>query len=135
MKVLSVAFSAMLATIIATCVAAAQVAEVRPARGEILVNTGVGFRAITKTMQLKPGDAALAGDQASGSLIYEDGCRVDVGPGSLVWVRARSPCSADAGPPPPRDPAPTLVPRANWDSSWLAGGAVMIDGRKPPAGP
>ncbi len=135
MKVLSVAFSAMLATIIATCVAAAQVAEVRPVRGEILVNTGVGFRAITETVQLKPGDVALAGDQASGSLIYEDGCRVDVVPGSLVWVRARSPCRADAGQPPPRDPEPTLVPRTNWDSSWLAGGAVMIDGRKPPAGP
>ena len=135
MKVLSVAFSATLATIIATCVAAAQVAEVRPVRGEILVNTGVGFRAITETVQLKPGDAALAGDEASGSLIYEDGCRVDVVPGSLVWVHARSPCSADAGQPPPRDPEPTLVPRTNWDSSWLAGGAVMIDGRKPPAGP
>lgn len=135
MKVLSVAFSAMLATIFGTCIASAQVAEVRPVRGEILVNTGVGFRAITETMQLKPGDAALAGDEASGSLIYEDGCRVDVVPGSLVWVRARSPCSADAGQPPPRDPEPTLVPRTNWDSSWLAGGAVMIDGRKPPAGP
>ncbi len=135
MKVLPGALCAALATVAAASPALAQVAEVSPVRGEILVNAGGGFRAITGAAPLQSGDATFARSKALGRLVYADGCSIDVAPGSVIWVRAQSPCKANAGTPTSRDPEPTLRPGAIFDPTWLVDGAALIDSRKPPAGP
>ncbi len=135
MKVLPGALCAVLAAVAAASPALAQVAEVSPVHGEILVNAGAGFRVITGAAQLKPGDATFARSKALGRLVYADGCSIVVAPGAVFWIRAQSPCKADAGRPPSRDPEPTLRPGVVFDPAWLAGGAALIDSRKPPAGP
>ncbi len=135
MKVVPGVFCAALAAVAAAPPAFAQLAEVSPVHGEILVNAGAGFRLITGAARLKPGDATFARSKALGRLVYADGCSIDVAPGSVIWVRAQSPCRADAGTPPSRDPEPILRPGAAFDPAWLAVGAAQIDSRKPPAGP
>lgn len=128
--------SFVLAALVAAAPSAwAQVAEVHPLRGEILVQTGSGYKAIQGAVEVRPGDAAIAAPDAIARLVYADGCSVDVVPGSIAWVRARSPCQAASGPPPARDPDPKLVPRAVFDPAWLTDGVAQIDVRKPPAGP
>ncbi len=135
MKAICVILCAILAAVAAASRASAQMAEIHPVRGEILVNVGEGYRPIAGVVELKPGDAAMVGSRGLGQLIYADGCRVDVVPGSVVWIRARSPCTANASPAPSRDPEPALEPRMAFDPSWLTEGAALIDSRKPPAGP
>ena len=116
-------------------VSGAQAAELTPHRGEILVNSGAGYRVTEGMMELKSGDAIFARPQSHASLIYGDGCAIDIAPGSVVWVRPSSPCTALGGPPPAHDPEPALTPRVTFDRDWLRDGAAQINRRKPPAGP
>jgi hypothetical protein len=111
-----------------------QAAEIRPLRGEILVNSGTGYRVIEGRVEIDAGNAIFVRPQAQASLIYADGCSVDIVPGAVVWVRPSSPCAMpDASP--VRDPEPGLTPRAIFDPGWLQDGAAQINRRKPPAGP
>ena len=116
-------------------ISSAQAAELRSVRGEILVSSGTGYRVIDGPVQVKLGDAVMANPQALGRLTFADGCSMDVVPGAIIWVRSRSPCSAAVDPPPHRDPEPALAPRVVFDPAWLVGAAVLIDGRRLPAGP
>ncbi len=45
---------------------------------------------------LKVGDTVRADAKSAGYLVYPDGCRVKVAPGSVSTVRANSPCSFKA---------------------------------------
>jgi hypothetical protein len=133
MKVVPASLAAAFAAIMMMSPAVS--AEIKPIRGEILVNGGTGFRAIEGAVRLKTGDAAIAAPQALGRLTYEDGYTVEVVPGTAAWIGARSPCAAADGTDTTRDPTPVLKPRVVFDPAWLSEGAAMIDGRKPPAGP
>jgi len=111
-------------------------AEVVPLRGEVLVNTDIGYQVVAGAVRLKPGDSAIARPDSQGSLAYADGCVVDVVPGMVAWVGPRSPCAAVARGAPVRDPAPALVAPHVFDPAWLVGGAPRTGARKtPPAGP
>lgn len=125
--------AAVLAAIV--LVSRAEAAEIRPVRGQILVNEGRGYRAIEGSVRLKIGDAAIAAPQGLGLLSYDDGCAIDVVPGAIAWIGPRSPCAAVEGVASSQVPAPVLQPRVKFDPNWLRDGAVLIDGRKSPAGP
>jgi hypothetical protein len=113
----------------------AQAAEIRPLRGEILVNSGAGYRVIEASVEIEVGSAIFARPQAHARLIYADGCSVEIVPGSVIWVRPRSPCALPEGASPPRDPEARLAPRVTFDPRWLRDGAPHLNRRKPPAGP
>ena len=113
----------------------AQAAEIALIRGEILANSGSGYRAIEGAEQLKSGDAIVPSLHSIGKLTYPDGCVVDVAPGSVTWVQSRSPCSLGADQRSRQDPAPTLPPRMAFNPVWLIEGAKQLVVRKPPAGP
>jgi hypothetical protein len=118
---------------LASTIASAQVARVEPVTGEVLVNAGAGYHPVAGVVDLKPGDSVIAKPSAQASLIYGDGCAVDVVPGMVAWVAFTSPC-ADK-PDRIRDPTPTLsAPRA-FDPAWLVDGAARIRPNKNPAGP
>lgn len=108
-------------------------AKIVPIKGNILVTSGAGYQRVDGAMELKPGDAAIAAPDAQASLIYDDGCVVDVKPGMVAWIEPTSPCAAGLGR--TRDPDPTLsAPRA-FDPAWLVDGAALIKRNKIPAGP
>lgn len=77
------------------------------------INQGNGYIAMNGAPNLKVGDSVRADAKGSGYLVYPDGCRVKLAPGSTSVVRANSPCSFKAAdlaykgpiePPPPSDP-------------------------------
>lgn len=109
-------------------------AEIRAVDGKVFVNSGTGFRAIERATALKAGDVAIAEPQALGRVTYEDGCTIDVVPGSIIWITLGSPCAAAAGSTAPRDPDPIVTPSVAFDPAWLVEGVASLDPRKPPTG-
>ncbi len=111
----------------------AQAAKITPIKGEVLVNSGAGYQRIEGTVELKPGDSAIANPSAQGSLVYADGCVVDVVPGMVAWVDQTSPCAATHRG--TRDPATTLTTPKSFDPGWLLDGAASAKRRLQPAAP
>ena len=110
----------------------AQAAEIVPVKGEILANSGTGYHPIGERTTLSEGDAVIAAPESQGSLVYADGCTVDVVPGMIAWVGPKSPCSEGAAKAP--SPSP-LVPAKTFKRDWLVGGAAMMKRTMIPAGP
>jgi hypothetical protein len=104
-------------------------AKIVPLQGEIRVTSGAGFQRIVGAVELKPGDAAIAMPSAQASLIYDDGCTIDLVPGMVAWIEPTSPCEAKKNP-----VLKPLVPRV-FDPAWLVDGAAQIKRNSVPAGP
>jgi hypothetical protein len=79
-------------------IAAAEAATVQVFNGPVYVNRGEGFQRISGATEAGPGDTAMAGAGGSGQLVYDDGCKVDIAPGSTVSVQERSPCRRGGAP-------------------------------------
>jgi len=131
MKVLWGAIVAV--ALLAATMASSDAAKVVPVKGEILVNSGAGYQRIDGPVELKPGDSAIANPSAQATLIYDDGCVVDIVPGMVAWGELTSPCrSGTRG---TRDPDPTLPTPKAFDPAWLLDGAAAIKRQQYPAGP
>jgi hypothetical protein len=75
------------------CGGSAFAATVTTIEGRVQVNAGTGFHQIPRSTQVAPGGSVMAGPGGKGEIIYSDGCRVLVNPGSVVVVSRESPCS------------------------------------------
>lgn len=77
--------------------AAAQAAPtVQSLGGTVRVNQGSGYATVNGSSPLKAGDSVMADLRGSGRITYDDGCTVDVKPGSVVTIGDTSPCSRQA---------------------------------------
>ena len=69
--------------------------------GPVKVDTGNGYVAVDSGTPVQPGDSVMVPPGASGHIVYDDGCRVAVEEGYIVFVEPQSPCvgeaSADGG--------------------------------------
>jgi len=81
----------------AFCIIAGNFAQAATLEGSsgLRVNQGQGYIAANGA-NLKVGDTVRADAKSAGYLVYPDGCRVKVAPGSVSTVRANSPCSFKA---------------------------------------
>jgi hypothetical protein len=107
-------------------------AEIVPVKGEVLANTGTGYQPVIGRMKLDEGDSVIAAPGAQGSLVYADGCTLEVVPGMVAWVESKPPCSEGGAPvtaPPP------LAPTKTFKRDWLIGGAAQLKRTTIPAGP
>ena len=96
----------------------AQSAILEGIQGEVLVNRGGGYRFVSGTVELRPGDMIIANTGGSAQLSYNGGCTVLLEAGAVITVAEQPPClttQASAGP-----TTPGLTPGA------LAIGAVVI---------
>jgi hypothetical protein len=101
----------------------ASAATITAISGKVSLNRGNGFRQITVDASASPGDLVMAGPSASAIIVYDDGCRQTVGPGSVVPV-AQSTGGRDGGS--VKDAhyeCPTAIPRDH-----LLLGAAVIGG-------
>jgi hypothetical protein len=73
---------------------AASAATVDSIKGRILLNRGDGFEVLAAPAEANPGDKVMAGPGGSAKIVYADGCAVNVSPGAVVTVGAKSPCTA-----------------------------------------
>ena len=72
-------------------------ATVDSIQGQVLLNSGAGYRVVTGTMEAKIGDSVMVNPGSSARLVYADGCTVKVEPGSVTAVAPESPCKTRAG--------------------------------------
>ena len=67
-------------------------ASIQSIQGEISINRGDGFRAVTAPIQTRAGDLVRASRGSRAKVVYEDGCVVEVKGGTVVRVGTESPC-------------------------------------------
>ena len=64
--------------------------------GVVRVNQGDGFKPVSGTVRIRPGDRVLADGTGEGAIRFGDGCTVPIGPGSVFLVPEVSPCALNA---------------------------------------
>ena len=61
-------------------------ATLQSVSGPVLVSQGSGFKPAAGPVQVNPGDQIMAKPGGSAEIVYADGCRVHVEPGSIASV-------------------------------------------------
>jgi hypothetical protein len=91
-------------------------ATVHVTGGQVFLSHGEGYRRLPGSAQARPGDRVVANPGGSRQIVYSDGCKVEVKPGTVAIVTKESPCGGSS----------TLGGGA--DSSAYAIGAVVVGG-------
>lgn len=74
--------------------AATNSATVDPSHGVVLVNRGKGFNEIKRPVKLRVGNSVMVGPDGAAVIAYNDGCTVNVKPGSVKSIEPISPCAS-----------------------------------------
>ena len=69
-------------------------ATLEPGQGNLLVNQGQGFQPVNSRIDANVGDSVMVGPGGSASVVYGDGCTVDVQPGAVTTIAPLSPCAS-----------------------------------------
>jgi hypothetical protein len=72
-------------------------ATVNAVSGQVLVNKGDGYQQVAGATEANPGDTVVVNPGGSGSIVYPDGCVVQVQPGTVATIAPSSPCTAGSG--------------------------------------
>jgi len=67
---------------------------VEPFQGVTLMNAGKGFKQIKKTTKAKAGSSVMVSPDGAATVVYADGCKVDVTPGKVTTITELSPCAS-----------------------------------------
>jgi hypothetical protein len=89
-------------------------ATLQPGQGALSVNQGQGFQQVNTRIDANVGDSVMVGPGGSASVVYDDGCTVDVQPGSVTTIAPLSPCASGSN------------AQNNPNFDW--GGAMMLAG-------
>ena len=71
---------------------AVSAATVTAVTGKVSINRGDGFSQISSATSAKPGDRVMAGLSSTAEIVYNNGCREILEPGSLITVAETPPC-------------------------------------------
>jgi hypothetical protein len=69
-------------------------AVVEPGVGNLTINQGQGFKPVTSQVNTNVGDSVMVGPGGSATIVYEDGCKVNVKPGAVTTIAPLSPCAS-----------------------------------------
>jgi hypothetical protein len=69
-------------------------ATIEPAQGDLSINQGQGFQPINSRVDANVGDAVMVGPGGAATVVYPDGCKVDVQPGAVTTIAPLSPCAS-----------------------------------------
>lgn len=69
-------------------------ATLEPGQGDLSINQGSGFQPVNARVDAKVGDSVVVTAGGNATLVYDDGCQVQVQPGAVVTVAPLSPCAA-----------------------------------------
>ena len=115
--------------------AAAQAATVRAVQGQVLVNSGQGYRLVDGAIELDPGGTVVANPGAIAEVVYPGGCKVTVQPGSVYLVAAQPPCQSANVERPARERTEDRTETANPSgggvsngTAWAVGAVAIIGG-------
>lgn len=91
-------------------------ATVHVTGGQVFLSHGEGYRRLAGSAQARPGDRVVANPGGSGQIVYPDGCKVEVLPGTVAIITKQSPCGGGA------------TVGVGGDASTYAIGAVIVGG-------
>jgi hypothetical protein len=67
---------------------------VEPGQGDLSINRGQGFKPVKSSANAQVGDSVMVGPGGSATVVYEDGCKVNVQPGTVTTIAPLSPCAS-----------------------------------------
>ena len=68
-------------------------------QGQVLLNTGQGYRLVQGSTNVNPGDMIVVNPGGLARIIYDDGCVREVRPPTVTAISSQSPCQLKQGPP------------------------------------
>jgi hypothetical protein len=69
-------------------------ATLQPGQGDLSINQGQGFQPVNSRVDANVGDSVMVGPGGAATLVYDDGCKVSVQPGSVATIAPLSPCAS-----------------------------------------
>jgi hypothetical protein len=85
---------------------------VQPGFGDLTINQGQGFKPVTGGTTANVGDSVMVGPGGGATVVYDDGCKVDVRPGGVTTIAPLSPCASGSN-------AQTTTDCKQWpDGQW-----------------
>jgi hypothetical protein len=69
-------------------------ATLEPGQGNLTINQGQGFQPVNGRIDANVGDSVMVAPGGSATVVYDDGCKVDVQPGAVTTVAPLSPCAS-----------------------------------------
>ena len=69
-------------------------ATVEPGQGSLSINQGQGFQPVNNRIDANVGDSVMVGPNGTATVVYGDGCTVNVQPGAVTTIAPLSPCAS-----------------------------------------
>src|SRR5208282_1311118 len=69
-------------------------ATIEPGQGNLAINQGQGFQPVNSRIDANVGDSVMVGPNGAATVVYGDGCTVNVQPGAVTTVAPLSPCAS-----------------------------------------
>jgi hypothetical protein len=68
-------------------------ATIEPGQGSLSINQGQGFQLVNSRVDANVGDSVMVSPGGSATVVYDDGCKVAVQPGTVATIAPLSPCA------------------------------------------
>lgn len=75
---------------VSPCVAA----TVQPLQGTLSINHGQGFEPVNGQLTAQVGDFVMVAPGGAATVVYDDGCKVNLQPGAVMTIAPLSPCAS-----------------------------------------
>ena len=69
-------------------------ATIEPDQGNLMVNQGKGFQPINGRVDASVGNSVMVAPGGTATVVYDDGCKVTVEPGTVTTIAPLSPCAS-----------------------------------------
>jgi hypothetical protein len=73
-------------------------------QGQVLLNTGQGYRLVQGSTSVNPGDMIVVNPGGMARITYDDGCVTEVRPPAVTAISTQSPCQQQKQSPPQNEP-------------------------------
>lgn len=65
-----------------------------PVHGQLSINHGQGFVGVSGPIEANAGDSVMVSPDGSANVLYGDGCKITLQPGSVITIAELSPCAS-----------------------------------------
>jgi hypothetical protein len=102
-------------------------ATVTAEQGQVLLNTGQGYRLVQGSTKANPGDMIVVNPGGMARITYDDGCVAEVRPPAVTAVSSQSPCQLQQQrqDPPPSEPQGGI---GGISTTTLVVGGILVGG-------
>jgi hypothetical protein len=69
-------------------------ATLEPGQGNLSINEGQGFQPVNGRIDANVGDSVMVSPGGGATVVYADGCKVNVQPGAVTTIAPLSPCAS-----------------------------------------